>query len=177
MRSRAWILERRALALVCTVEDSGFSELRKLFSIEDGNLVTTCRRSSFFSDDEEFKSRDIEIICRRGKIIEAVAKFREWDTCGKFVEACPGFVMSADMRSQADYECAEMLMDHWEEDLHPLDSGEPLIIFARLLIAEPHPDIWPAILAAMDRAFKRRGGTMVSRHSRWNGKVLRMGKA
>ncbi|KGD87653.1 hypothetical protein [Rhizobium sp. YS-1r] len=160
MRSRSWILERRAAALVATVEDGVFSELRKLFIIEGDGLVTTCRRSNFFSEDEEFKFRDFELICRRGQEIHAIARFREWDTCHGF----PGgreFVLSADARSQADYECAEMLMDHWEEFDHPMESGEPLIIFDRLVIAKPHPGIWPAITAAMDKTFKRRGGTMV----------------
>jgi hypothetical protein len=60
--------------------------------------------------------------------------------------------MSADAISQADYECAEMLTDHWGEDGHPLESGEPLIIFDRLVIAVPHPDIWSVLIAAMAKA-------------------------
>ncbi|MBM3096070.1 hypothetical protein GFB56_35975 [Ensifer sp. T173] len=129
--------------------------------IETEDLITTCRRSTFYSSDEEFKTRDIEIICRRGKEILAIAKFREWDTCGGYFSDGQSFVMSADERTQADYECAEMIMDHWVEDGHPLESGEPLIIFDRLVIAIPYTGIWPALTAAIDKAFKRRGGTMV----------------
>lgn len=91
----------------------------------------------------------------------AIAKLREWDTCAGYFSECSNFVMSADAISQADYECAEMLMDHWADDSHLPESGESLIIFDRLVIAVAHPDIWPALTTAMDRAFKRYGGTMV----------------
>lgn len=161
MRSRGWLLERRALALINAVEAGTASGLRKHFSIENNGLVTTCRRSQFFSEDHEFKIRDIEIICRRGKEIRAIARLREWDTCNGYFPGGPEFVTSADGCSQADYECSEMLMDHWGEDDHPLESGEPLIIFDRLVIAGPHHGIWPALTGAIDKAFKRRGGTMV----------------
>ena len=161
MRSREWTLERRASTLVNTVQGVMASEGRKLFAIEGDGLITTCRRSAFFSDDDEFASRDIEVICRREKEIHAIARFREWDTCHGFFTGGRDLVMSADASSQADYECAEMLMDHWGEDDHPLESGEPLIIFDRLVIAVPDAGIWPALTAAIDKAFKRRGGTLV----------------
>lgn len=161
MRSREWILRRRATALVDMVEDRPFYALRKFFSLESGKLVTTCRRSFFVSEDGEFKSRGIEIICRQGTEIWAIARFREWDTCEGYFFDGSNFVMSADAVSQADYECAEMIMDHWHDEDHPLESGEPLIIFDRLVIAVSNADIWPALTAAMDKAFKRRGGTMV----------------
>jgi hypothetical protein len=160
MRSRNWILERRAALIAEMVEESRSSEFRKLFSVEAGEFVTTCRRSSFFSDDEVFKYRDVVITCRRGKIVHAVAKLREWAACGEFTGGRE-FVFSADAVSQSDYENAEMLMDHWDEFDHPMESGEPLIIFERLVIAAAHPDIWPEITSAIDKAFKRVGGTMV----------------
>lgn len=161
MRSREWVLRRRAKALVGTIEDRPFADLRKLFTIEGEHLVTACRRSRFVSEDDEFKFRDIEIVCRHGAHVAAIARFREWDTCDGYFSEGSHFVMSTDAISQADYECAEMLMSHWDEGRHPLESGEPLVIFDRLVIAVPHPDIWPALTAAMDKAFKRRGGTMV----------------
>jgi len=160
MRSRDWILDRRAAAVAEMIDSSRSPDLRKLFVIEGDELVTSCIRSRFFSDDDVFKSREFEIICRRGQVIQAVAKFTEWAAC----RGIPGgrdFVLSTDMRSQSDYDCANMLMEHWEEFDHPVESGEPLIIFDRLVIAEPHPDIWPALTAAIEKAFKRRGGTMV----------------
>ncbi|WP_439616257.1 hypothetical protein [Shinella sp.] len=161
MRSRKWILQRRATALAEMVEASPLYSLKKLFALESGRLVTSCRRSSFVSEDGEFKSRAIEINCRQGLEVRAIAKFREWDTCNGYFTDGSDFIMSADMISQADYECAEMIADHWPEHKHPLESGEPLIIFDRLVIAVPDPDIWPALTTAIDKAFKQRGGTMV----------------
>lgn len=89
------------------------------------------------------------------------AKFREWDNCGGLIGAGSNFVMSADALSHSDNECAEMLMDHWEEEFHPLESGETLVIFERLVIPAPNPDIWSAISDTMEKAFGPRGGTMV----------------
>jgi len=142
------------------IEDSRSSEFRKLFSIDAGELVTTCRRSAFFSDDDVFKYRDVVITCRRDTVVHAVAKLREWAACGEFTGGRE-FVFSADALSQSDYESAEMIMDHWDEFDHPMESGEPLIIFERLVIAVAHPDIWPEITSSIDKAFKRVGGTMV----------------
>jgi hypothetical protein len=50
------------------------------------------------------------------------------DSGGFFADG-QSFVVPADERILADYECAEMIMGHWFDDNHSPLSGEPLIVF------------------------------------------------
>jgi hypothetical protein len=161
MRTRDWIAGRRREELEShaeTTDDTRY--FRKAWTIGHGAVSVTGWRSEFGGDHRHFKRRQVVFIVSDADRTVARATFAEWKSTDWLVE-WDDFLVAADESSSIDAECADVLSRYWgDEDEWPFEYGN-VVIFDRLSIPKPHPDIWPAVDVAIKRQFMRNASLMV----------------
>ncbi|MCS4090128.1 hypothetical protein [Rhizobium sp. BK176] len=149
IRPQAFHARRRAFDII--VDDLMRDCKRKSFTIRHGECGLVCRKSTF-DDLPEFKFRTITMFVTRDGRSIAAARFRHWRMTGELFPGAESFIAAAESHSRDDHEMSEFVSAHWPDEVHPLEYGD-IVVFDRLSVLTPSPDVWPLLTKGIERQF------------------------
>jgi hypothetical protein len=149
IRPQAFQQRRRAFDTI--VGDLRREPRRKSFTITLGECGLVSR-FSVFVDDGVFKFRTVTMFVTRDGWPLAGARFRHWRMTDDLFPTAQTLIDAAGRQSAVDLETAEFLSAHWPDELHPLEYGD-VVVFERLSVLRPSPDISPLLITAIERQF------------------------